>query len=104
MEYLYFFNFKLLNNRDVTGKFPDYPDEDEGGSNMIFKNKSVKELEDELADLENSKDKKGKGKGKGKKKKKKEKKGKKGKKGKKDKKKKVRKLSSLHIFCIRVSN
>ena len=38
-------------NRDVTGKFPDFPDEDEGGSTLIFKNKSVAELEDELADM-----------------------------------------------------
>ena len=35
--------------RDVTGKFPEYPDEDEGGSALIFKNKSVTELENEIA-------------------------------------------------------
>jgi hypothetical protein len=33
----------------VTGKFPEYPDEDEGGSALIFKNKSVTELENEIA-------------------------------------------------------
>jgi IQ and AAA domain-containing protein len=42
----------FLECRDVTGKFPDYPDEDEGGSGMIFKNKSIKELEDDLAEME----------------------------------------------------
>jgi hypothetical protein len=45
--------FSLINNllRDVTGKFPDYPDEDEGGSALIFKNKTVKELENDLEEL-----------------------------------------------------
>lgn len=42
----------FLECRDVTGKFPEYPDEDEGGSAMIFKNKSVTELEKEMADIE----------------------------------------------------
>ena len=37
--------------RDVTGKFPDYPDKDEGGSSLIFKNKTVKELENEIDEL-----------------------------------------------------
>ncbi len=37
--------------RDVTGKFPEYPDEDEGGSALIFKNKSVTELENEMANM-----------------------------------------------------
>jgi hypothetical protein len=37
---------------DVTGKFPDFPDEDEGGSALIFKNKSVKELENEISQME----------------------------------------------------
>jgi hypothetical protein len=41
----------FLECRDVTGKFPDYPDEDEGGSALIFKNKTVKELEDDIAEL-----------------------------------------------------
>ena len=77
----------------MTGKFPDYPDEDEGGSNAIFKYKTVKELEEDIANMGDGKDKKGKGKGKKDKKKKKEKKGKKGKKGKKDKKKVF-----LHFF------
>lgn len=49
----------FLECRDVTGKFPDYPDEDEGGSAMIFKNKTVTELEEEIADLESTKDEKG---------------------------------------------
>jgi hypothetical protein len=40
-----------LNCRDVTGKFPDYPDEDEGGSGLIFKNKTVKELENDLEEM-----------------------------------------------------
>ena len=43
----------FLECRDITGKFPDYPDEDEGGSAMIFKNKSVKELEEEVAGMVN---------------------------------------------------
>lgn len=38
--------------RDITGKFPDYPDEEEGGSAMIFKNKTVKQLEEEVAEIE----------------------------------------------------
>lgn len=42
----------FLECRDVTGKFPEYPDEDEGGSALIFKNKSVTELEKEMADIE----------------------------------------------------
>lgn len=72
----------FLECRDVTGKFPDYPDEDEGGSAMIFKNKSVTELEREMADIEagGGKEEKGK-KGKDGKKDKKEKKEKKDKKG-----------------------
>lgn len=36
----------------MTGKFPDFPDEDEGGSALIFKNKSVKELENEISQME----------------------------------------------------
>lgn len=42
----------FLECRDVTGKFPDYPDEDEGGSALIFKNKSVKELEEDIENME----------------------------------------------------
>lgn len=72
----------FLECRDVTGKFPDYPDEDEGGSAMIFKNKSVTELEREMADIEAGGGKEEKGKkdkdGKKDKKEKKEKKDKKG--------------------------
>ena len=29
------------NSRDATGKFPDYPDIDEGGSEVIFKKKTL---------------------------------------------------------------
>ena len=43
----------FLECRDVTGKFPDYPDEDEGGSALIFKNKSVAELENDIENLVN---------------------------------------------------
>lgn len=35
-------------NRDATGKFPEYPDEDDGGSALIFKEKSPEELEAEM--------------------------------------------------------
>lgn len=35
----------------MTGKFPDFPDEDEGGSALIFKNKSIKELENDINDM-----------------------------------------------------
>lgn len=45
----------FLECRDVTGKFPDYPDEDEGGSALIFKNKTVTELETEIANNVNYK-------------------------------------------------
>ena len=34
--------------RDATGKFPDFPDEDEGGSAAIFKQKTLEEVEAEL--------------------------------------------------------
>jgi len=34
--------------RDATGKFPDFPDEDEGGSSAIFKEKTLEEVEAEL--------------------------------------------------------
>ncbi|CAF2772312.1 unnamed protein product [Rotaria sp. Silwood2] len=61
--------------RNVSQKFPDFPDEDDGGSNKIFEKKTVEEIQEDLdAKLES----KGKGKG--------DKKGKKGKKGKKKKK------------------
>ena len=43
-----FNNFDFLFHRDSTGKFPDFPDEDEGGSAIIFKQKSPDELEKEL--------------------------------------------------------
>ena len=35
-------------DRDATGKFPDYPEDDEGGSAIIFKEKDPAELEAEL--------------------------------------------------------
>ncbi|KAF6780511.1 hypothetical protein AHF37_00021 [Paragonimus kellicotti] len=38
--------------RDATGKFPDYPDEDAGGSAAIFKEKTPEELERELKEKE----------------------------------------------------
>jgi hypothetical protein len=41
---MYFFG----HNRDATGKFPEYPDEDDGGSALIFKEKSPEELEAEM--------------------------------------------------------
>ncbi len=43
-------SFEFLS--DVTGKFPDYPDEDEGGSTLIFKNKTVTELQEDIENLE----------------------------------------------------
>lgn len=33
---------------DATGRFPDYPEEDQGGSAAIFKEKTPEELEREL--------------------------------------------------------
>ena len=37
-----------LFDRDASGKFPDYPGEDEGGSAAIFKEKDPAEVEAEL--------------------------------------------------------
>lgn len=75
----------FLECRDATGKFPDFPPEDEGGSALIFKEKDPAEVEAELQGKGEEKGKK-KGKKSGKKKdKKKDKKDKKGKKGKKGK-------------------
>ncbi|XP_073489747.1 dynein regulatory complex protein 11 [Aquarana catesbeiana] len=73
--------------RHATGKFPDFPDEEDGGSKAIFAQKTPEQVAAELAAKEEAKEKKKKEKGKGKKEKekKKEKKGKdksKGKKGK----------------------
>ncbi|KAK3595612.1 hypothetical protein CHS0354_009573 [Potamilus streckersoni] len=67
--------------RDATGKFPEFPDADNGGSAIIFKQKDPAKLEQELQAKEEAKGKK------------KEKKGKKGKKkkGKKDKNEKPKK-------------
>ncbi|CAH8556235.1 unnamed protein product [Schistosoma rodhaini] len=53
--------------RDATGKFPDYPDEDEGGSALIFKEKTPEELERELREKDEASQKsKGKSSGKNK--------------------------------------
>lgn len=40
--------FLFLFDRDALGKFPDFPDEDDGGSENIFKQKDPAELEREL--------------------------------------------------------
>ncbi|VDP64748.1 unnamed protein product [Schistosoma mattheei] len=59
----------LVFTRDATGKFPDYPDEDEGGSALIFKEKTPEELERELREKDEASQKsKGKNSGKSKKK------------------------------------
>ncbi|XP_068101429.1 dynein regulatory complex protein 11 isoform X2 [Hyperolius riggenbachi] len=71
--------------RHATGKFPDFPDEEDGGSKAIFAQKTPEEVAAELAAKEEAKEKKKKEKGKkekGKKKGKKEKDKAKGKKGK----------------------
>ncbi|KAG8432570.1 hypothetical protein GDO86_016997 [Hymenochirus boettgeri] len=69
--------------RHATGKFPDFPDEDDGGSNAIFSQKTPEQVAAELAAKEEEKEKKKKEKGKKEKEKKGEKKEKdKGKKGK----------------------
>jgi hypothetical protein len=34
--------------RNVTQKFPDFPDEDDGGSNAIFAKKNIEEIQEEL--------------------------------------------------------
>ncbi|XP_069841302.1 dynein regulatory complex protein 11 isoform X2 [Dendropsophus ebraccatus] len=70
--------------RHATGKFPDFPDEEDGGSKAIFAQKTPEQVAAELAAKEEAKDKKKKEKGKkeGKKKGKKEKDKGKGKKGK----------------------
>lgn len=38
------FNCYFIFFRDKTGKFPDYPDDDEGGSAAIFKEKDPLEV------------------------------------------------------------
>ena len=60
--------------RDQSGKFPDYPSEEDGGSAKLFTEKTPEELEAELKSKEAEKEAKGK-KGKKDKKEKKEKKG-----------------------------
>ena len=40
--------FIVLYFRDASGKFPEYPNEDEGGSAAIFKEKDPAEIEAEL--------------------------------------------------------
>jgi len=35
-------------DRNVSQKFPDFPDEDDGGSNAIFAKKTVEEVQEEL--------------------------------------------------------
>jgi len=64
--------------RDATGKFPDFPADDEGGSAAIFKERTADDVEAELKGKEDGGKKKGKKSGK-KDKKEKDKKGKKGK-------------------------
>ncbi|XP_019378896.1 PREDICTED: IQ and AAA domain-containing protein 1 [Gavialis gangeticus] len=74
--------------RHITGKFPDYPDEEDGGSIVIFSQKTPEQVAAELAAKEEELQKKSKDKGKkGKKEKEKKKKGKE--KGKEKKEKKV---------------
>lgn len=69
----------FIDVRDATGRFPDYPTEEEGGSNLIFKEKIIGEDEEEKDVKSDKKDKKGKKSAKENKEKKgKEKKGKKG--------------------------
>ena len=34
----------FIETRDATGKFPEFPEEDEGGSTLIFKEKDPAEL------------------------------------------------------------
>ena len=40
--------YAIFYQRDATGKFPDYPSEEEGGSAAIFKEKDPAEVEAEL--------------------------------------------------------
>ena len=35
-------------SRNVSQKFPDFPDEDDGGSNAIFAKKNVNEIQQDL--------------------------------------------------------
>nr|XP_057930400.1 dynein regulatory complex protein 11 isoform X1 [Doryrhamphus excisus]XP_057930401.1 dynein regulatory complex protein 11 isoform X1 [Doryrhamphus excisus] len=42
----------FLECRNLTGNFPDFPDEDEGGSALLFAEKDYQQLIEELAELE----------------------------------------------------
>merc|ERR1712147_438426 len=53
----------FIESRDATGKFPEFPTEDEGGSAQIFRFKDPAELEAEAAAKDDDKGKKGKKKG-----------------------------------------
>ncbi|MBN3307280.1 DRC11 protein, partial [Amia calva] len=75
--------------RDATGKFPDFPDPEEGGSAAIFAQKTPEQVAAELAAKEEEREKKKKDKGK-----KGKKSGKKGKEKKKDKKGKAKGMKS----------
>ncbi|BFY97133.1 hypothetical protein BsWGS_00172 [Bradybaena similaris] len=79
----------LLETKSLLGKFPIFPPEEKGGSNLLFSQKSILQVQQELEEYMEEKNKGTKGKkGKKDKKKKKKKKNKKDKKGKKGKKKK----------------
>jgi hypothetical protein len=41
-------NDRFCFGRNVSQKFPDFPDEDDGGSNAIFAKKSVEEIQEDL--------------------------------------------------------
>ena len=41
-------NSVFFNQRDATGKFPEYPTEEEGGSAAIFTQKDPAQVEEEL--------------------------------------------------------
>lgn len=41
----------LLETRDLLGKFPPFPEEERGGSNILFSHKSVEEVEEDIKEL-----------------------------------------------------
>lgn len=47
----------LLEMRDLQGEFPDYPEDEEGGCDEIFKKKTVEEVMEELEELDDPKQK-----------------------------------------------